>query len=238
MFSINVYKTREDCATVSPLPVKRDWMDATYDAHAYKCFPVTLTNTLGWALSFPEDITFIWDGITDTTPGHVKVLQGEKYVYTERANATISFKTGLIFQTDPNVSILQMSPPNYMLDGVEPFTILMSTSFYKSELPSAWRITKPNVEITIKANTPFISFIPVSLTDLNNSEIMLGDQKDIPKDFYKAYDPGYTKAISDLNQSGEWSNFYRNAIDSQGNKLGEHEVKSLRFKVTERGKSE
>lgn len=232
MFNVDVYKVRPDAADISPLSIKREWMDETVDAHAYKCFPVSLTNGLGWGLSFPEDITFIWDGISDTLPHHVKILQGEKYVYAERANATISFNTGLLLKTDPNVSILQMPVPNFFRDGVQPFTTLISTSFFKGELPCAWRITRPNVEITIKANTPFISILPVSLTELQNSEAKLRHVSDLGPEFFKD-GPEYSKVVGEINQSGKWSNFYRDAVNHLGKSVGSHEVKALRFKVTD-----
>ncbi len=232
MFKFEVYKVREDAANISPLSIKRDWMDDTVDAHAYKCFPVSLTNGLGWGLSFPEDITFIWDGISDTLSHHVKILQGEKYVYTERANATISFNTGLLFKTDPDVSILEMPVPNFFRDGVQPFTTLISTSFFKGELPCAWRITRPNVEITIKANTPIISILPISLTQLQNSEAHLKQIYDLPNDFFKE-GPQYSEAVSEINKSGKWSNFYRDAVNHLGISIGNHEVKALRLKVVD-----
>jgi hypothetical protein len=232
MHNINVYRINENSADINPLSVKRDWMDETYDAHAYKCFPLSLTNSLGWGLSFPKDITFIWDGISDSTAGHVKVLEGHEYVYTERANATISFKTGLMFRTKENISILQMPAPNYLYKGAQPLTTLMSTSFYKGDLPCAWRITEPNVKITIKANTPFISVIPISLSELQNSEVVMKQMTDLPLDYFNDK-IGYSEAVVDINKSGLWSNFYRNATDHLGKILGKHEVKSLKLKVKE-----
>lgn len=232
MFTVDAYKIRPDAANIIPLSIKREWMDATVDSHAYKCFPVSLTNGLGWGLSFPEDITFIWDGISDTTPDHVKILQGEKYVYAERANATISFNTGLLFKTKENVSLLQMPVPNFFRDGVQPFTTIISTSFFKGELPCAWRITRPNVEITIKANTPIISIIPISLTDLQNSEMHIKKAQELGPNFFKD-GPEYSEAVSEINKSGKWSNFYRDAVNHLGKSVGSHEVKALRFKIVD-----
>jgi hypothetical protein len=232
MIEFEVYKVRQDAADISPLSVKRDWMDATHDAHAYKCFPVSLANGLGWGLSFPEDITFIWDGISDTLPHHVKILSGEKYVYPDRANATISFNTGLMFKTSPDYTLLQMPVPNQHIDGVSPFTTLISTSFFKGELPCAWRITRANQEIIIKAGTPVISILPISLTNIQNSELYLKKHQDLPFDFFKD-GPGYAEKVADINKSGNWSNFYRDAVNHRGESVGEHEVKALRLKVIE-----
>ena len=136
MYQIKAYKVNNNPANIEPLSVKREWMDQTYDAHAYKCFPVSLTNQLGWGISFPEDISFIWDGISDSSKDHVKVLKGNKYVYTDRSNATISFKTGLMFKTDEDITLLQMPVPNSFIYGATPFTALISTSFYKEDRQS------------------------------------------------------------------------------------------------------
>ena len=237
MLNINVYKTRgEDSASISQLPVKRDWMDKTYDAHAYRCFPVTLTNSLGWGLSFPEDISFIWDGISDTSPDHVRILSGEKYVHSNRANGTISFNTGLIFNTSEDITMLQMPVPNMFWEGAQAFTTLISTSFFSGDLPCAWRITKPMTIITIKANQPFISLVPISLGSLQDSTLILDDIKNMPKkDIDSNCDPEEHIKISDkIVASGKWTNFYRDAVDYKGNKIGSHEVKSIKLKVIDK----
>ena len=85
MHKIDAYQIQPDLGIVKPLTIKRDWMDNTWESHAYKCFPVGLTNQLGWSISFPEDISFIWDGINDSNAEHVKILSGEKYAYAGRA---------------------------------------------------------------------------------------------------------------------------------------------------------
>lgn len=228
MYNIDVFKLNEFAANIEQLPIKRDWMDNTAERHAYNCFPVTLTNGLGWGISFPEDIVFIWDGISDSYAHHVKVISGNKYVYTERANGTISFKTGLSFVTEENVSILHMPAPNYFIDGITPFTTIMSTRFFRGELPSAAKITKANKEIIIKANTPFAAIMPISLSNLQNSTINLYNSNEIPGDFF-TIPYGYSEAIYELNKIGKWSNFYREGTDHMGNKLGNHEVKSIRL---------
>lgn len=229
MYNIKAFVTRDGYGNLDPLSAKREWMDETHAAHAYKCFPVTLTNTLGWGISFPEDITFIWDGVSNSDPSHVTVLSGEKYVNTGRANGTISFETGLMFKTDKDVSLLTMPVPNLIRDGVQPLTTLISSSFFRGDLPCAWRITRPNVEITIKANTPVVSIIPISLGQLNNTEIEFAELSSLPAENFSS--PDYSQHVYELNRKGEWSNFYRDAVDHLGNSIGEHEVKSLKLKV-------
>ena len=86
MHSLTAFELRDGYGIIEPLSIKREWMDNTFDAHAYKCFPVGLTNQLGWGISFPEDISFIWDGINNADPNHIKILSGEKYAFGGRAH--------------------------------------------------------------------------------------------------------------------------------------------------------
>lgn len=231
MYNILVKKTNSNAANISQLQAKRDWMENTVDRHAYNCFPVTLTNTLGWGISFPKDISFIWDGISDTNPDHIKILNGEEYCSTSRANGTISFKTGLTFKTDENISLLHMPVPNMFYEGAQAFTTLMSTSFFTGELPSVWRITQPNKIITIKANSPIAAIIPISLTDLQNSKISITKNEihNAPKYTYEQH----MNEVDRITRSGKWTNFYRDAVDPLGNKIGNHEVKGIRLHVEE-----
>lgn len=230
MHRITVTKAGPDVATVEPLGAKRDWMDATHDRHAYMCFPVSLTNKLGWGISFPKDIRFIWDGITDTTPDHIKILEGEEYVYTGRANATISFHTGLMFKTDENTSLLTMPVPNEFVRGAQCYTTLISSSFYKPELPIAWRLTEANVEIVIPAGTPVAAVLPISLGALEDDYELAISEEGVPPEYWEEMKK-YGDAAQAKNAIGDWSKMYRDAVDYKGDTMGEHETKSIKLKT-------
>ena len=228
-----VYKNVDCHADIFPLTARRDWMDETAEKHAYRCFPVTLTNQLGWGISFPEDITFMWDGVTSTYPDNIKILQGEKYCSTKRGNASIQFHTGLVFKTDKNYSLLSMPVPNTFIDGVSPYTTLISSSFFEGELPVVWRITKPFVPITIKAGEPVISVMPISLSEIQNTNLKIKHIKDmnkIPKK-YLPTEEGSREAAKRTAENGGWTDYYRDGVDYMGNKLGDHEVKAIKLKV-------
>lgn len=228
MYDILVYKKHDNAAQIKQLPVKRDWMDNTVNSHAYRCFPVTLTNSLGWGISYPEDISFIWDGISDTSSHHVKILSGEKYCTAERANGTISFKTGLVFRTNQKTTLMQMPVPNLFNDSYQSFTTLISTSFFQGDLPCALRILKANTIITIKANTPISCIIPLSLSEIQDSSISYSGSEILE---ISSYGEKHIEAVKEKTSQGLWTNFYRDAIDPNGNKMGEHELKSIRLNV-------
>jgi hypothetical protein len=236
MPQIKVFKadTGGEASEIRQLPVSRDWMDATDDKHAYHCFPMSLTNRMGWGISFPEDITFIWDGVSNSSGEHVTILSGSRYCSTNRGNATISFNTNLHFKTDENTTMLVMPVPNQFIDGAQCFTALITTSFLNSALPIAWIITRPNVEITIPAGTPVASVIPISLTNLETYELLVEDANFTQADWDEM--SNYGSAVHQYNLQGEWSNFYKNATNHEHKKIGSHEVRNINLKTTDKTK--
>jgi hypothetical protein len=206
-------------------------MEETSQRHAYRCFPVTLANTIGWYLSAPEDISFVWDGNIDQSGQSVKILAGEKYCYTGRGQATLSFYTGLIFKSEQEISLLTFNPPNYFNPDFTVVSSLISTSFYRHDLPLAIRALQPNKQVTIKAGDPIAAILPVSLTRLKEEAIVLKDF--IPEPDYYQKVKSYGDASQEINKTGEWTDFYRNAVDEKGNSMGQHEVKALRLKVVD-----
>lgn len=230
MYTVSAYRMNDNC-NIKQSPVKRDWMDETYDKHAYNCFPLSLTNSLGWSISFPEDISFVWSGISDSNKDNVKILSGEKYVSNGRANATVSFNTGVVFETDEDLSMMAMPVPNQFNQDYQIFTTLISSSFFSGDFPVVARILSPNKIITIKANTPVANILPISLTSLQNSEIVFSKTR-------KKIEPYCNqefaaKVREEILSSGKWTNFYRDAVNPCGDKIGKHEVKAIRLGVTE-----
>ena len=54
---------------------------------------------------------------------------------------------------------------------------------------------------------------------------------DLPNNFFPGVD--YNDTVSKINKEGKWTNFYRDAVDHKGNKIGEHEIKAIRLKVND-----
>lgn len=225
---------------IDQLPIHRDWMDITFDRHAYQCFPVSLSNRLGWGISYPEDITFIWDGINDSTGDHVKILSGAKYVHPNRGNRTISFYTDITFvkENSENLTLLTMPVPNQFIRGAQCMTTLISTTVLASDLPIAWMITEPNIEITIPAGTPIASIVPISLTDVQSYELEIRNGRpDYEDSQWQQTMRDRGTASQEKNSKGEWTHFYRDAVDHNGNPSGYHESKKIIMKVTNNAKN-
>lgn len=232
MINILVEKMPGNCFVISPMSIKRDWMDATSENHAYRCFPVTQANVIGWSLSCSEDISFIWDGINDQTQDHIKIVSAPEGSYTGRGQSSISLNTGLVFKTEQEVSILSINPVNYFNEDFETMSNLISTSFFDNPLPLAIKAKSANKEITIKAGTPLATIIPISLTNLNNSAIEIVNYKDEDKSRTES-NIAYGEAAQVLNSSGQWTDWYRDAVDENGKTRGQHETKTLKLYVND-----
>lgn len=230
MLKISVEKTNGSSLNIFPMSIKRDWMDNTPEKHAYRCFPVTQANMIGWTLSCSEDVSFIWNGINDTSSENIEILEGNKFTYSGRGQSTVSFMTGLIFKTEEDVSLLVINPVNYFNDQFETMSSLITTSWYDKDFPIAIKAKIPNKKITIKAGDPIATIIPISLTNLDNTTIEIYDYEDkdsIRQNSHKEYGD----AAQELNKLGKWTDWYRDAVNEKGEILGKHEAKVLRLSV-------
>lgn len=234
--TIDVYKVGQYSANIKQTSMKRDWMDSTWEKHSYHCFPIILANTVGYEISFPEEISFVWDGISDSSPDHVKILSGSKYAYSGRANSTISFYTNLIFKTSPNITMMHMPVPNLFVDGVQAFTTLVSTSFYKDPFPVALKITRANEVITIPANQPIVTILPIPLKQVCSAEMNIysgGHSKEFADEMQE-----YGEAAQKINSIGQWTDWYRNATNHKEESIGSHELKSIKLTINDYSKKE
>jgi len=229
MINISVEKMDGKPFDIAPMSIKRDWMGETSENHAYRCFPVTQANVIGWSLSCTEDIIFEWDGINDQTDKHIKIFSPQT-AYSGRGQSSISFNTGLVFRTEQDMSLLTINPVNYFNEDFETMSNLMTTSFYDNPLPLAIKARKANELITIKAGTPVATIIPISLTNLNNSTIEIFEYKDDDRSRHNAT-LSYGLANQVIASTGNWTDWYRDAVNEKGESLGSHEVKTLKLHV-------
>jgi hypothetical protein len=232
VFNISVEKMSDSCFSITPMSIKRDWMEDTSEKHAYRCFPVTQSNVIGWSLFCTMDIEFVWDGVNDQTSDHIKILQAPPGAYGGRGQSSISLHTGLIFKTDENVSIFTINPVNYFSNEFETMSSLMSTSFYDNPLPLAIKAKAANKNIVIKAGTPLATIIPISLSELNNTSINIFEYQDKDRKRIEA-NISYGNAAQVINSSGKWTDWYRDAVNEKGETKGRHEVKVLKLNVND-----
>jgi hypothetical protein len=106
----------------------------------------------------------------------------------------------------------------------------MTTSFYDNPLPLAIKARRANERVVIKAGTPIATIIPISLTKLNNTTIEIIEYQDPDRRRFNA-NMSYGEAAQVVNKSGQWTDWYRDAVNENGESLGMHEAKVLRLSV-------
>ena len=235
MTIVTLTKTHQSPPVIKQSQIRRDWMDETSGNHAYRCFPVTQANVVGWNLSCKEDIVFTWDGINDQTPDHIKITSPIG-AYAGRGQSSISLNTGLIFRTAEDISLWTINPVNYFNNDFETMSNFISTSFYDYPLPLAIKAKNANVETRIIAGTPIATIIPISLTALNNSSINITTYSD-PKNTRLQANASYGTAAQKLNRAGEFTDWYRDAVNEKNESIGSHEAKVLKLYVNDTTKS-
>jgi len=215
---------------LAQLRPKREWMQT--HPYAYNCPPLALSNELGWGISFPKDISFILND--NGNESGIEVLSGEEYCSFDRGQSIICFTTNLIFKTNSNFSILTMPVPNQIVENIQCLTSILSSSFYTAGLQVVWKVLSKNKVITIKAGTPVASIIPISLSALNNSSIKM-HQTEAPN---QKHNEGYMDKMKEFTVLNDaFTNWYRDALDQNGNVIGKHETKKINLYVIEGDKN-
>jgi hypothetical protein len=228
MYNFDVYELPGPTAILEPLSAKRQWATDLPYPHAYKCFPMTLANQMGYGISFPDDIILEWDGNMNVLPSSVKVTSGHKWVNMDRGWGTVSFNTGLIFKTNEDVSMLSYPVPNLFIEGFQLFTTLISTSFFESPWQVAGQVTRSKYKIVIPARTPVSAVMPISLGQLNES---VGTKKPFEElEYNKNTGHEYHKYNAMMQKIGKTTGNYRDGVNHKGVVYGKHEVKSIKLR--------
>ena len=87
-----------------------------------------------------------------------------------------------------------------------------------------------NKNIVIKSGTPLATIVPISLSSLNNTLVEIVDYKDSDRKRVEA-NISYGAAAQVINSSGQWTDWYRDAVNEKKESLGSHEVKNLKLYV-------
>ena len=122
MTEVTLTKTHQSPPEIRQSRLKRDWMDDTYNKHAYQCLPMTVANVSGWELVLQQDVVVEWDGGNNPP----KVLEGEflnsRAIVIPSIIGIMSFSTGWAFGTEDGYSTYITGSPNYFVDGAVPLS--------------------------------------------------------------------------------------------------------------------
>ena len=231
-YDIDIYQIYPDkkTANITKPSLKRDWIE---DSGPYYCLPMSIMLQFGFFVSFPEDISFTWNGNFEKSNAinkeinSIEVHEGKEFIYLDRGIGTVSFSTNLMLETKDNISLMTLPVPNQFIDGVHCYSTALSTSFFPGELHVVWKITRPDHRITIKGGTPVAIIVPISLKQFENVNAYLHNQYTDEK--YTYITEEYSNAIN--LKADKPSGFYRKATNHLNEKVGKHELLNFKFNV-------
>jgi hypothetical protein len=224
MYNVDVYveDTNKPVAKLEQLKIKRNWMHES----VYNCTPIATANTFGYGVYFDQDLSFIWDGNFEHP---AESTRGGDIIWPGRGAGTVSFQTNLIFRTDENTSLLTMPVPNQPIENAIVLSTILSTSFFSSILPIAWKLEKPNKEYFVPAGTYIAAIVPISISQFNQSNINIYNKR---PDFDIIHgNKDYIKALKDQQKEKGFLRLYNKGLDHNKNKIGFHESKPLKMNV-------
>ena len=221
MTKLFLKKTHQTSPEINQSRFNRDWMDNTYNKHAYQCLPMTVANVYGWEIVMEEDLVVQWDG-GNTPP---VILSGE-ITSSGRVQAIssiigmISINMGWVINTEDGYNTWVTGSPNYFVDGATPLTATLPSYWWPDESQMNWKITKIGEPVTFAAGTPFCFFNIYDNSILENTEIVtsnLWDDKELMESRVRY---GELKTKNRYENPWTWTKGIRTGIDADDNKIG------------------
>lgn len=220
MTKITLTKTNQNPPKIEQSRLKRDWMDNTYNKHAYKCLPMSAANVNGWELILQQDVVVQWDG-GNTTP---RILEGEfldgRPVVISSIIGIISFSTGWAINTEEGYDTWITGSPNYFVDGAVPLSATIPSYWWPDEFNMNWKITEIGKPVKFEAGMPFMFFNIYNNDLLENTEVVVENLWDKPELMAKRQSYGDAKMKKLHEQPWTWMNGIRSGLDENGNRIG------------------
>jgi hypothetical protein len=220
MTKITLTKTHQNPPKIQQSRLKRDWMDETYNKHAYKCLPMSAANVNGWELVLQQDVVVQWDG-GNTPP---RVLEGEfmggRPVVIPSIIGIISFATGWAINTEEGYDTWVTGSPNYFVDGAAPLSATIPSFWWPDEFNMNWKITKIGEPVKFEAGMPFMFFNIYKNDLLENTEVVVENLWDKPELMAKRQSYGDAKMKKLHEQPWTWMNGIRSGLDENGSQIG------------------
>ena len=220
MTKLTLVKTTQNPPEIKQSRLKRDWMDATYNKHAYQCLPLTVANVTGWELILQQDVVVQWDG-GNSVP---KILEGEKFGGRSLAIPSIigmmSFTTGWAFNTEDGYSTWISGSPNYFIDGAVPLTASIPSYWWPDEFNMNWQITKVGEPVLFPEGMPIMHFTIYPNTLLESTEIVVENLWDKPDLMTARRSYGDAKMKNNTENPWTWTKGIKTGLNEKGEKIG------------------
>ena len=222
---LTLLKTHQSAPIIKQSRIKRDWMDDTYNKHAYRCLPVSAANVNGWEIILQKEVRVIWEGgnsiprITNSDSDGVTVEYENRVIADCNKVGMIDFRLAWVFQTDPGYETWLMGSPNYFVDGAVALSAVLPSSWWPDETQFNWKITKINEEVIFPEGTP-IAFFFVYKNELEDITISTKNLWEDQELFQARKSYNEAKMNKMIEKPWTWMNGIRTGLNEKGEIIG------------------
>src|SRR5262245_6713634 len=170
---LTCYQIHETAPRLVPGRSDRGWMDATDKRYAYRCLPLSITNSMGWEILTPARLVAEWNGRAGLSDISITIddpnWTAERLASSHFGHGILTFQTGYLFRTDPGIAIWARGAPNWVKDGIAPLDGVIETDWLPFTFTMNWRFTRPGC-VTFEKDEPLGFITPIEYRALETIE--------------------------------------------------------------------
>jgi hypothetical protein len=147
---------------IQPGDRHRSWMDATPEAFAYRCLPLSMANLHGWEIRCDASFEAEWNGGPAPEDVRVTSVSGREIpVESHFGSGILTFRIEAILRTPPRFNLWITGPPNTFKDGIQPLSALVETDWMPYTFTMNWQFTRPRTPVQFSQGEPYCFLFPV-----------------------------------------------------------------------------
>ena len=204
---------------------KRDW----FDPHAYYCLPLTIGNQYGFIVKSLRDFDITWIG--KKYDAEIKFLNNDneekQFIKNGFGSGIITIQNRFALKTPPGINIMTIQPPNMFIPGCSALTGVIECDNIRRDFTFNFKITIPNITISIRKGDPVGAFIPIPRYFVDNFEIeevsKYFDNNLIQKEIKESSNLGVERTTVDKEKAHQSGRRYFNGVHSNGEKYQDHQ---------------
>lgn len=206
---------------------KRDW----FVPHFYYCLPLTIGNQYGFIIKSLRDFDIVWDGTEKDAS--INFLNNDNFekqtIKTGFGQGIITIQNMFAIKTPPGINIMTIQPPNMFIPGCVSMTGVIETDQIRRDFTFNFKITIPNINITIKKGDPLGAFIPIQRGFVDNFNIQhiedFFDKQVHKNELEESYNLSSERNTIDKEKPHQSGRRYFHGIHYNGETYKEHQKK-------------
>ncbi len=212
---------------IRPSSPRREWMDETPEAFAYRCLPLNIANAHGWEIGAAVGCSARWNGGTGVEAVEVRLDPGvpaHRGPVSLFGQGVLTFHIEGIFRTPPGWNLWVGGPPNAAKDGIAPLSGVIETDWSPFTFTMNWRFTRVGEWVRFDAGEPVAFFFPVQRGALDSFQPRfepLASNPELDAQFadWNTARTDFHRQMTDHppdNPSDKWQKYYYRGTDAGG----------------------